>query len=134
VIVINASNNGNSGNLCQRVEATLPTLNSLLLTNGFNFLSYDTKTILNAFNYKGGIYPDIIGNLHWLPIFFETTTEVWSDIQNGIDRRSELNVMNGRFNGNIFLNMNTYSAREDLKNNYVDPTNSNAVLNWAMQF
>ena len=134
VVIINASNNGSSGNICCKMESTIPTLKDLLLSNGYNVVLYDTKTILTTFNYKGGIYPSVIGSLHWLPFIFVTDDQTWTDIQNGIDRRFDINVMNGKFNGSIFLNMRMYSGVDEIKNYYIEPTDSNAVLEWVSQF
>jgi len=113
------------------MNENLPDLRDRLAMINYNFFSYQVPSIVSSFNYKGGSYPLVMGNIFWLPFIVQTDSSIWQDIQNGIDRRSELNVLNGKFNGKVFIKMQLYSGAEEIQREYIDPTDNDKLMNWV---
>lgn len=131
LIVINSS--GNDA-LCKKMNNNLSDLQNRLSAIGYNFQSYQVSSLVSCFNYKGGSYPIIMGNIFWLPFVVQTDSSVWQDIQNGIDRRNELNVLNGKFDGRVFIKMQLYSGPDEIQNNYIDPSDNDKLMTWVSTF
>jgi hypothetical protein len=123
--------NSNNGSISKSVNTNLADLETKLSAINCQIVSFQVSSLIDTFNYKGGVYPLVIGNVYWLPFMFLTYTDVYADIENDIDRRNDLNIMNGKFNGSVYMKLNQYLGSSDIQQQYIDPTNNDAIVNWV---
>lgn len=129
LIVINSTSKVNS--CCKNMNDCINQLQTELGLVNCQMRLYQVKSILDTFNYKGGSYPEIIGNIYWLPFVIKTTVSIWSDIENGIDRRSEIEILNGKFDGRGYVKHNQYIGTQDLQSQYIDFCDIAKIVLWT---
>lgn len=114
---------------CIETKAMIPQLMQNL--PNFDILTYEVESLVDCFHYRNCSYPSVIGNLFWLPFVISTDDLVWADIQNGIDRRSELKVLNGKFDGSKFIDIDIYTGYNEFQDEYIQPYDVNELTEWA---
>lgn len=131
--MINASNCHHCSNIKSKKEEFVEFFKSNEGSRYYNLIEYETSSMIVNIDFL----PPVLGKIIWFPFIFKVSKEVWVDLQNGVDRREDMKILNGEFDKETNSYKHTYQLVSSNDNNgsaTVNPSNPYQLVDWILNY